>query len=84
MRKAEKNKMSFEDALLRLEKAANVLESGELPLAELLKTFEDGMEYVEICQDRLQKAEATMDKVLQKEQDKIVEMPLVLEEESHV
>lgn len=84
MRKAEKNKMSFEDALLRLEEAANVLESGELPLAELLKTFEDGMEYVEICQDRLQKAEATMDKVLQKEQDKIVEMPLVLEEESHV
>ena len=84
MRKAEKNKMSFEDALLRLEKAANVLESGGLPLAELLKTFEDGMEYVEICQDRLQKAEATMDKVLQKEQDKIVEMPLVLEEESHV
>ena len=84
MRKAEKNKMSFEDALLRLEEAANVLQSGELPLGELLKTFEDGMEYVEICQDRLQKAEATMDKVLQKEQDKIVEMPLVLEEESHV
>ena len=58
MRKTEKNKMSFEDALLRLEEAANALESGDLPLAELLKTFEDGMEYVEICQDRLQKAEA--------------------------
>ena len=84
MRKTEKNKMSFEDALLRLEEAATALESGDLPLAELLKTFEDGMEYVEICQDRLQKAEAAMDKVLQKEQDKIVEMPLVLEEESHV
>ncbi|MBQ6712243.1 MAG: exodeoxyribonuclease VII small subunit [Selenomonadales bacterium] len=84
MRKTEKNKMSFEDALLRLEEAASTLESGDLPLAELLKTFEDGMEYVEICQDRLQKAEAAMDKVLQKEQDKIVEMPLVLEEESHV
>ena len=84
MRKTEKNKMSFEDALLRLEEAANALESGDLPLAELLKTFEDGMEYVEICQDRLQKAEAAMDKVLQKEQDKIVEMPLVLEEENHV
>ena len=49
MRKTEKNKMSFEDALLRLEEAANVLESGDLPLAELLKTFEDGMEYVEIA-----------------------------------
>lgn len=84
MRKTEKNKMSFEDALLRLEEAASALESGDLPLSELIKTFEDGMEYVEICQDRLQKAEATMDKVLQKEQDKIVEMPLVLEEENHV
>ncbi len=84
MRKSEKNKMSLEDALLKLEEAASALESGELPLADLLKTFEDGMEYVEICQDRLQKAEAAMDKVLQKEQDKIIEMPLVLEEESHV
>ena len=84
MRKTEKNKMSFEDALLRLEEAASALESGDLTLAELLKTFEAGMEYVEICQDRLHKAEAAMDKVLQKEQDKIVEMPLVLEEESHV
>ena len=84
MRKTEKNKISFEDALLRLEEAASALESGELPLAELLKTFEDGMEYAEICQERLKKAEAAMDKVLQKEQDKIVETPLVLEEESHV
>lgn len=84
MRKTEKNKMSFEDALLRLEEAASALESGDLPLSELIKTFEDGMEYVEICQDRLQKAEDAMDKVLQKEQDKIVEMPLVLEEENHV
>ena len=84
MRKTEKNKMSFEDALLRLEEAASALESGDLPLSELIKTFEDGMEYVEICQVRLQKAEAAMDKVLQKEQDKIVEMPLVLEEENHV
>lgn len=84
MRKSEKNKMSFEDALLRLEEAASALEKGNLPLADLLKTFEDGIEYVEICQERLHKAEDVMDKVLQREQDKITEMPLVLEEEEHV
>lgn len=84
MRKSEKNKMSFEDALVHLEEAAGALERGDLPLAELLKTFEDGMEYVEICQQRLQKAEDAMDKVLQREQDKIIEMPLVLEEEENV
>ena len=84
MRKSEKNKMSFEDALVRLEEAANALERGDLPLADLLNTFEDGMEYAEICQERLQKAEDAMDKVLQREQDKITEMPLVLEEEENV
>ena len=76
--------MSFEDALVRLEEAANALERGDLPLADLLKTFEDGMDYAEICQERLQKAEAARDKVRQREQDKITEMPLVLEEEENV
>lgn len=84
MRKSEKNKMTFEEALARLEDATSALEQGDLALADLLKTFEEGMEYVEICQMRLANAEAAMDKVLKQEKDRLIEMPLVLEEERDV
>lgn len=84
MRKSEKNKMTFEEALARLEDATSALEQGDLALADLLKTFEEGMEYVEICQTRLANAEAAMDKVLKQEKDRLIEMPLVLEEERDV
>lgn len=84
MRKSEKNKMTFEDALARLEEAASALERGDLPLAELLKTFEEGMEFAEICQTRLNDAQMTMDNILRTEEGKLVEMPLVLEEGSDV
>lgn len=84
MRKSEKNKMTFEEALARLEEATSKLERGELALADLLKTFETGMEYVEICQSRLAAAEDAVDKVLKKEENTLVEMPLVLGEEADV
>lgn len=84
MRKSEKNKMTFEDALARLEEATSALERGDLALAELLKTFEEGMEYVEICQTRLTRAQETIDKVLEQEEERLAEMPLILEEEADV
>lgn len=84
MRKSEKNKMTFEEALARLEEATSELERGELALADLLKTFETGMEYVEICQSRLANAEDAVDKVLKKEENTLTEMPLVLGEEADV
>lgn len=84
MRKSEKNKMTFEEALARLEESAGALERGDLPLADLLRTFEEGMEYVEICQARLAAAELSMDKILKQEEAELVELPLVLEEEADV
>jgi exodeoxyribonuclease VII small subunit len=53
-----KKKMTFEEALNRLEKLVQNLESGETPLEESIKAFEEGKELVNFCLSLLDKAEA--------------------------
>jgi exodeoxyribonuclease VII small subunit len=50
-------KMSFEDALGRLEGIVSRLEDGNVTLEEALKAFEDGVSLVKLCSRRLQQAE---------------------------
>ncbi len=52
-----KKKMTFEEALNRLEKLVRNLESGEIPLEESIKAFEEGKELVKFCLSLLDKAE---------------------------
>ena len=52
-----KKKMTFEDALTRLEELVQQLESGEVPLEESLKSFEEGKNLVKFCLNLLDKAE---------------------------
>lgn len=52
-----KKKMTFEDALTRLEELVQQLESGEAPLEESLKSFEEGKNLVKFCLNLLDKAE---------------------------
>ncbi|GIW91045.1 MAG: hypothetical protein KatS3mg109_1477 [Pirellulaceae bacterium] len=56
--------LSFEQALARVEKAVEQLESGELSLSEALTAFADGIQHLKICYQRLQQAEATVEKLL--------------------
>ena len=49
--------IKFEDALDRLESIVKLLESGELPLEEALKAFEEGVKLARICSKRLDEAE---------------------------
>ena len=53
---AEK-KMTFEKALERLEEIVTKLESGEAPLDESLKLFEEGAKLTAQCSAMLDKAE---------------------------
>src|SRR5437773_10606769 len=53
-REAEPN---FEGAMDRLEKIVEQMESGKLPLEDLIVRYEEGMNLVKICQERLAKAE---------------------------
>lgn len=50
-------KANFEDALNRLEEAAQNLERGELTLDEALKIFEEGIRWGRLCHQRLSEAE---------------------------
>jgi exodeoxyribonuclease VII small subunit len=48
---------NFEGAMDRLEKIVEQMESGKLPLEDLIVRYEEGMNLVKICQERLASAE---------------------------
>ena len=48
---------NFETAMDRLEAIVEQMESGKLPLEELIVRYEEGMNMVKICQERLTAAE---------------------------
>jgi exodeoxyribonuclease VII small subunit len=49
--------MKFEDALQRLEEIVDRLETGELPLEDSLKVFEEGVALARRCSKYLEEAE---------------------------
>jgi exodeoxyribonuclease VII small subunit len=49
--------LNFEGAMDRLEKIVEQMESGKLPLEDLIVRYEEGMNLVKICQGRLANAE---------------------------
>jgi exodeoxyribonuclease VII small subunit len=61
-------KLSFEAALTQLETIVESMESGEVPLAELLAKFEEGNKLLKICEARLKDAELKIE-LLKKQKD---------------
>jgi len=61
-------KLSFETALTQLESVVEAMESGEVPLAELLAKFEEGSKLLKVCEARLKEAELKIE-VLKKQKD---------------
>ena len=55
--KAAANGLNFETAMERLEKIVEQMESGKLALEDLIVRYEEGMNLVKICQERLATAE---------------------------
>ena len=49
--------MPFEEALAKLESIVDAMESGDLPLEQLLSRFEEGTRLVRVCQTKLEEAE---------------------------
>jgi exodeoxyribonuclease VII small subunit len=60
-------KLSFEEALERLEKIVQDLESGDLSLEESVKSFEKGIELSKLCKKKLESAEERVKKIVEKE-----------------
>lgn len=58
--------IDFEKALAELEQQVHLLESGELPLEDALKAFEDGIRLTRDCQQALAEAEQKVQLLLEK------------------
>ncbi|HWS16053.1 MAG TPA: exodeoxyribonuclease VII small subunit [Candidatus Methylomirabilis sp.] len=57
---------SFEEALKGLETVVERLESGEAPLEESIRLFEEGMRLSETCRKRLDEADRKIELLLRK------------------
>jgi exodeoxyribonuclease VII small subunit len=69
----KKSELKFESALDRLEKIVEVLESGESELNESLKLFEEGIELIRFCQDRLEEVKGKVEILAKKGKELIPE-----------
>ncbi|AZP05494.1 exodeoxyribonuclease VII small subunit [Jeotgalibaca ciconiae] len=56
--------LTFEEAMKKLEGIVSSLESGDVPLEDALKQFQEGMELSKHCQDTLNNAEKTLTKII--------------------
>lgn len=72
-------KKSFEQALKLLEQIVVELESGDLPLEQSIRKFEEGMELSRFCAQRLEETERKITQLIQDGSGPIVEKPFVSE-----
>ena len=72
---ADEKEIKFEEALSRLEAVVNRLESGELPLEESLRLFEEGVHLTKVCTHRLEEAERRITILLKNELGALKEVP---------
>lgn len=83
-KKEKEKKITFEDALLRMEELVKGMEDGSLGLDEAINAYEEGIKLAKYCHDRLEEAERKIE-LLQKGtsgDDKVKSKPLKIKEES--
>lgn len=77
----KEKKLSYEEALERLEAIVSQLEDGELSLEESLKLFKEGMELNKFCAGLLTKAQGEVKKVIEESAEEYTLEDFVEEEE---
>ena len=76
---AEK-KVTFEQAMARLEEIVKQLEQGDAPLEDALALFEEGTRLMKKCTTQLDKAEQKVTVMQENMQGELVEQPFDAEE----
>jgi exodeoxyribonuclease VII small subunit len=71
-------KKTFEQSMKQLEQIVLELESGELPLEQALKKFQEGMELSKFCSQKLDETERKITQLMQNSTGDIVEKPFPL------
>jgi exodeoxyribonuclease VII small subunit len=62
-KKKEGTGPTFEEALKRLETIVDALESGDVPLEESLRLYEEGIALSKTCADKLSQAEVVLQRL---------------------
>jgi len=70
----------FEEAMERLEEIVRDLEDGDLPLEESLKAFEEGMNLIKFCSEKLEEVERKVTKLVKESDGKYGHQPFEIEE----
>lgn len=74
MKSPPENELSFEGALEQLEQLVARMESGELPLAEMIDRFEEGNRLLGLCTKRLQDAGRKIELLRQDRESKAISL----------
>ena len=61
-------KLSFEQALEQLESVVRALESGDLPLEEAIKKYQEGTKLANHCRNLIESAESVIVKLMKGEE----------------
>jgi exodeoxyribonuclease VII small subunit len=76
MTKDQIEKLTFEEALARLEETVRLLESGNVPLDDSLALFEEGIALVRLCNGKLDTAEQKVVQLKISGSGSVVEEPM--------
>ena len=63
MSEASASKLTFEQALAKLDETVRALEAGDLPLDEATRLYEQGMKLAQTCNEMLASAELRITKI---------------------
>ncbi|MCP4107518.1 MAG: exodeoxyribonuclease VII small subunit [Desulfobacteraceae bacterium] len=76
---ARQAEQTFETALEQLEKIVQGLETGNLPLEEAMKQFEQGVKLSKFCSEKLDETEKKVTILLQDQNGNVSEKPFISE-----
>jgi exodeoxyribonuclease VII small subunit len=66
---------AFEDAMHRLEAIVETMETGEVPLADLLAKYEEGSRLLALCEQRLKAAELKIEQLKRQKDGSLAPAP---------
>lgn len=61
---ANEKKLSFEEAMTKLEKIVDKLEEGDVPLEEAILFYKEGMDLSKLCHDKLKNVEEQLTQII--------------------
>jgi exodeoxyribonuclease VII small subunit len=82
MAKAKREELSFEAGLKRLEEVLDSLEHGDLALEEAMRAFEEGVQLVRFCHNKLDEVEKRVELVLKDDTGRFFTRPFPGEEDN--